>query len=215
MQLLLCASTELEIRPAIEFIQKENVQNVDILVTGVGMMAATYSLTKFILNKRPDFVLQAGVGGCLDENLPLTKIVLVENETIGDLGVQENQTFKTLFDLSLLEKNFFPWKDGKLPNNIDSLKATGLKIVDGVTVNEISTNTERIAYYKNQLKASVESMEGAALHYVALRERIRFLQMRSLSNFVGERDKTKWVIDIAIANLNAELVRILVKLLNT
>ena len=63
MQLLLCASTELEIRPAIEFIQKENVQNVDILVTGVGMMAATYSLTKFILNKRPDFVLQAGVGG--------------------------------------------------------------------------------------------------------------------------------------------------------
>ena len=64
----------------------------------------------------------------------------------------------------------------------------------------------RIAYYKNQLNASVESMEGAALHYVALQEKIPFLQMRSLSNFVGERDKTKWVMDVAIANLNIELI---------
>jgi len=215
MQLLLCASTELEIRPAIEFIRKENVQNVDILITGVGMMATTYSLTKSILNKRPDFILQAGLGGCLNENLPLTKIVLVENENIGDLGVEENRTFKTLFDLRLLDKNSFPWKDGKLSNNVDTLKSTGLKIVNGVTVNEISTNGKRIAYYKNQLNASVESMEGAALHFVALQERIRFLQMRSLSNFVGERDKTKWVMDIAIANLNTELMRILVKFFNT
>jgi futalosine hydrolase len=86
--------------------------------------------------------------------------------------------------------------------------------VDGVTVNEISTDSTRIDYYRNQLNASVESMEGAAVHYVALQESIPFLQMRSLSNFVGERDKSKWVMDIAIANLNIELERTLTKLLN-
>jgi futalosine hydrolase len=102
----------------------------------------------------------------------------------------------------------------KLSNNVEVLKATGLSFVDGVTVNEISTNKERIAYYKNQLNASVESMEGAALHFLALQEKIPFLQMRSLSNFVGERDKTKWVMDIAIANLNIELQRILTKFLS-
>ena len=214
MQLLLCASTEFEIRPAIEFIQKENIQSVDILITGIGMMATTYSLTRSILNKKPDFVLQAGIAGCLDETLPLTKTVLIENENVGDLGVEEKLFFKTLFDLSLLEKNSFPWKDGKLANNLDQLKSTGLKIVDAVSVNEISTNKERIAYYKNELNASVESMEGAALHYVALQEKVRFLQMRSLSNFVGERDKNKWVIDAALANLNVEVLRIIVKLLN-
>jgi futalosine hydrolase len=57
-------------------------------------------------------------------------------------------------------------------------------------------------------------MEGAALHFVALQENIPFLQMRSLSNFVGERDKGNWVMDIAIANLNIELERTLSKLLN-
>lgn len=214
MQLLLCASTEFEIRPTIDFIRQENISEADVLITGVGMMATTYSLTKSILNKRPDFILQAGVAGCLNEQLPLTKIVIIENENIGDLGVEENASFKTLFDLKLVDRNSLPWKNGKLSNTVESLKSTGLTIVDGVTVNEISTNTDRIDYYKNQLNASVESMEGAALHYVALQEKIPFLQMRSLSNFVGERDKSKWLMDIAIANLNIELIRILTKFLN-
>ena len=214
MQLLLCASTEFEIRPVIDFINNQGIKKVQVLITGVGMMATTYTLAKSIGSSRPDFILQAGVGGCLDKRLPLSKIVLVENETVGDLGVEENASFKTLFDLRLLDKNAFPWKDGKLSNNVEVLKSTGLTIVDGVTVNEISTNSMRIDHYRNSLNASVESMEGAALHYVALQERIPFLQMRSLSNFVGERDKSKWVMDIAIANLNIELERILTKLLN-
>ena len=213
MQLLLCASTEFEIRPTIDFIREETNSQVDVLITGIGMMATTFSLAKTVFNKRPDFILQAGVAGCLDEKLPLTKIVLIENENIGDLGVEEIGTFKTLFDLKLLDKNSFPWENGKLSNNVEVLKSTGLTIVDSVTVNEISTNIERIAYYKNQLNASVESMEGAALHFVALQEKIPFLQMRSLSNFVGERDKSKWVMDIAIANLNIELKRIVTKIL--
>jgi futalosine hydrolase len=214
MQLLLCASTEFEIRPTIDFIREETNSQVDVLITGVGMMATTFSLAKTIFNKRPDFILQAGVAGCLDKKLPLTKIVLIENEVIGDLGVEENGAFKTLFDLKLLDKNSFPWKDGKLSNNVEALQSTGLAVVNGVTVNEISTNQERIAYYHNQLNASAESMEGAALHYVALQEKIPFLQMRSLSNFVGERDKAKWVMDVAIANLNIELIRLVRKFLN-
>jgi futalosine hydrolase len=214
MQLLLCASTEFEIRPTIDFIREETNSQVDVLITGIGMMATTFSLAKTVFNKRPDFILQAGVAGCLHKKLPLTKIVLIENEVIGDLGVEENGAFKTLFDLKLLNKNSFPWKDGKLSNNVETLQSTGLTVVDGVTVNEISTNQERIAYYQNQLNASVESMEGAALHYIALQEKIPFLQMRSLSNFVGERDKTKWVMDVAIANLNIELIRLVRKFSN-
>ncbi len=52
-------------------------------------------------------------------------------------------------------------------------------------------------------------MEGAALHFVCLRERIPFLQLRTISNKIGERDKTKWNIGLAILNLNAELILLL------
>ena len=214
MHLLICAATEFEIKPTLEFLKTRNTKDVQILITGVGLMAATYSLTKTVLTKRPDFIIQAGIAGCLDTSLPLSKIVLVENEVIGDLGVEELNGFHSLFDLKLINPDQFPWKNGKLSNNIEILKQTGLTIVDAVSINEITTNPEKIRMYRNQLKASVESMEGAALHYVGLMENIPFLQIRSLSNFVGERDKTKWVMGDAIANLNLELQRILLKFLN-
>ena len=67
-------------------------------------------------------------------------------------------------------------------------------------------------HYRN-LGAEIESMEWAALHYVGLMEKIPFLQIRSLSNFAGERDKGKWKIKEAIASLNLELENILLKLM--
>jgi futalosine hydrolase len=212
MQLLLCAATEFEIGPVIEFIRKNKLSNVEVLITGIGLTAATYSLTRSVIQKRPDFILQAGIAGCIDLGLPLTKIVIVESETIGDLGVEEGKQFRTLFNMGFLEPDRFPWTGGKLTNNVERFRNTGLTLVQGVTVNEISTNAERINYYR-LFGAQVESMEGAALHYVALMEKIPFLQMRSLSNFVGERDKTKWVMAQAIATLNHEVERVLNKFL--
>lgn len=214
MHLLLCSATEFEIRPVIDYINRQKVTNVDILITGVGLTAATYAITRQVLKQRPGFIIQAGVAGSLDPALPLTKIVLVKEEVIGDLGVEENNTFHHVTDMKLVDKNSFPWKNGKLANNLDTLEAAGLTLVNGVTVNEISTSENRIGYYREHLGAQVETMEGAALHYVALSENIPFLQIRSLSNFAGERDKSKWVMDKAIAGLNVELERILSKIIH-
>jgi futalosine hydrolase len=52
-------------------------------------------------------------------------------------------------------------------------------------------------------------MEGAALHYVCLQSGVPFLQLRSVSNTVGVRDKTKWDIKLAITRLNETLIPLL------
>ena len=208
--MLICAATEMEIRPTMDLVA--DMPEVEVLITGVGLTAATYALTKAVYTRRPDFILQAGVAGCLDLSLPLTKIVLVEHETIGDLGVEEDGKFRSVTDLKLQKADAFPWKSGKLSNDVGLLRQTGLALVSGVTVNEVSTRPERIAYYRDQLGAQIETMEGAALHYVGLLEKLPFLQLRSLSNFAGERDKTKWVMDMAVTTLNIELQRILSKM---
>ncbi len=198
----------MEIAGTIQQLQAVPNPAVDMLITGIGVTATTYSITKAIAVNRPDFILQAGIGGCLEEGLMLTTVVAIANETIGDIGVHESSGFQSLFDMKLLQKDTPPWKDGKLANSLPGLKDVGLAVVDGVTVNEICTNTERINYYRLKLNARVESMEGAALHYVALMENIPFLQIRSLSNFAGERDKTRWMMPGAIASLNLEIQRI-------
>lgn len=214
MPILLCAATTFEIQPTIEFIKKQGLAGIDILITGVGLTATTYHLTKAVYTHRPHFILQAGIAGALDEQLSLTKVVAVKNETIGDLGVEENGTFNPVFNLKLGGKDAFPWTNGHLCNTNEMALQAGLPLVNSVTINEITTNPQRIQYYKKELGAAIESMEGAALHYVALLEKIPFLQIRSLSNFVGERDKSKWEMDKAIFCLNLELQRVIVKLMD-
>lgn len=211
MQVLLCAATEREIAPTIQALSHQDDHTVAILITGVGLTACTYALTKAVLTKRPDAIIQAGVAGSLLTDRPLAQVVAVKNETIGDLGVKE-ASFLSLFDLGLFHPDAQPWQEGKLTNHSELLQTAALPVVDGVTVNEISTTEERISYYRNQLQAQVESMEGAALHYIGLMEKIPFLQVRSLSNFIGERDKTKWMMKESISELNQAIQQILTKL---
>jgi futalosine hydrolase len=199
----------MEIAPTIQFLTSHEIHSVEVLITGVGLMTSVYALTKAATSHHPGIIIQGGIAGTLQPQQPLEEVVVVRNETIGDLGVQEENGFQSLFALKLLSPHMFPWREGKLVNDHELLQHSGLKIVDGITVNEISTNPDRIEYYQTELQATVESMEGAALHYVGLMEKIPFLQVRSVSNFIGERDKTKWKIKESIANLNRELQRLL------
>jgi futalosine hydrolase len=211
MEVLLCAATRFEIDPTIQYLASQNIKNIDILVTGVGLIAATYHITKAVYQKRPQLILQAGIAGALDNNLKLGSVVIIESETVGDLGVMEQGSFRSLFDMEFVQENDRPWTNARLLNASGILDEILLPKVKGVSINEITTLPSRIEHYKDALGGSVESMEGAALHYVGLMENIPFLQVRSLSNFVGERDKSKWHIKEAIENLNKELIPIISK----
>ena len=211
MKILLCTATEMEIASTIQYLASHEHQAIEVVITGVGLMTSTYAIAKAIAIHQPSLVIQAGIAGTLEADQPLGEVVVVRSETVGDLGVQESTGFQSLFDLKLLSSDMAPWKQGKLTNENDLLATIGLKIVDGVTVNEISTNQETITYYRNQLGAQIETMEGAGLHYVALMEKLPFLQIRSVSNFIGERDKTKWEMKKSITNLNRALQQLITK----
>jgi futalosine hydrolase len=49
-------------------------------------------------------------------------------------------------------------------------------------------------------------MEGAALHYVGNLLQAPFIQIRSISNYTGDRDKNHWRIQEAISRLNQTLL---------
>lgn len=184
--------------------------NIDVLITGVGLMSATYSLTRQFALKRPDLAIQAGIGGCFDKNIPLGSVVGVKLDTIADLSVVEKKELKTMFDLGLASANQFPYTKGWLANTDRTIfKRNKLKAVNAITINQVTTDPKMMKLYEKKFHPAVESMEGAALHYVCLSEQIPFLQLRSLSNYIGERNKAKWKMKEAIGNLNKELIRLL------
>jgi futalosine hydrolase len=218
MQLLICAATEMELATLQAAMARRTLrphQSIRFLVTGVGLGPAVYSLTRQLVTIKPDLVLQAGIAGTLDATLLPGETVVVQADTIGDAGVEENRLFRNVFDLKLADPDLFPWAGGFLPNpNAQWLALPGLQLVRGITVNEISTHPERIRQYRMQWGAQTESMEGAALHYVCLQEGVPFLQVRSISNAIGERDKKKWKIKEALQNMNAELNVLIDKILD-
>ena len=214
MNCLLVAATAAEIVPFLEhYRDSEKLTyidfNLEVLISGIGLTASAYTLTKQLNMKKPDLVIQAGVAGCFDKNISLGAVVAVKQETVADQSVVELNSLKTLFDLKLVPHNRHPYKKGWLINpDKNLLKRTGLKTVKGISVNEITTDKKKIIFYKQEFNPVVESMEGAALHYVCLMENIPFLQIRSVSNYIGERNKKKWNMSDSIQNLNKELIRL-------
>jgi len=209
MDILLIAATAKEIEPFFEYYRNtKKTQNIDILITGIGLTATTYRLLKQLQLKRPALVIQAGVAGCFDRKLALGTVVAVKKETIADQSVIESKKLKTLFDLQLVPQDQFPFKKGWLENDNEALKKLKLKKVNAISVNEITTSKKRVRFYHESFKPAIESMEGAALHYTCLMEKIPFMQLRSISNYIAERDKSKWDMKRSIVNLNKELIHL-------
>ena len=214
MNILLISATAKEIAPFFEYYRNsKRAQNIDILITGIGLTAATYHLLKQVNLKRPDLIIQAGVAGCFNKKIPLATVVMVEKETIADQSVIELKRLKTIFDLELVPHDQFPFENGWLVNDHELLKRSKLKKVKAISVNEITTSKQRVKFYKKAFNPLIESMEGAALHYTCLLEKISFIQLRSISNYITERDKKKWDMKKSIVRLNDELIN-LVETLN-
>jgi futalosine hydrolase len=224
MDILLAAATSFEIQPTIDFLRAEShtrisdsgpiraTHAVTTLITGVGSVATTWSLMRQIDHRRPDLIIQAGIAGCFTGK-PAGEVLVVEDEVLADLGVWENHRFNNLFDLKLTGPDTPPFSSGRLLNPYRRLiNMTALEPVRSATVNEITTYPDRILWHQQNTAAVVEGMEGGALHYVCLQEKIAFLQLRSVSNDIGVRDKTKWNISLAIARLNEQIIRLLEQL---
>lgn len=208
MQILVVSATQQELAP---FLSQST--HVDHIITGVGSPACIYQLVKKLQQKKYDVIIQAGIAGTFNAGITLAETVLVQKDAFADLGVIEQNRLYNLFDMQLAGKNEWPYKESWLVNDYPFLTKSTLKKVSGVTVNMVSDDLNIANLYVQKYYADIESMEGAAFHYVCLQENINFIQLRSISNRVGERDKNKWKMKEAIENLNKELFEI-IKALN-
>lgn len=214
MKIGIAAATAFEIQPTIDFLLRSHTQQLkhdfELLVTGIGSIASAYQLANFIIRKSPGYMLQAGIGGSFNTTLQLGDTVIIRDDITGDMGVEENNLFRDLFDMGFIEPDTKPYTEGRLINPyITDLQRYGLPIVHGITVNEITSSQQRINLLREKYNCDIESMEGAAFHHVCLQENIPFLQLRSISNYIGERDKGNWKLKESITNLNQALIKII------
>ncbi|MBX2873218.1 MAG: futalosine hydrolase [Saprospiraceae bacterium] len=220
MRILLVAATSFEVAPTYEWLQlqcqqignhqfKKDFLEVQVLLTGVGLPLTTYALTKAIQsNKAFDLLINAGIAGALNRELEIGQVIQVESDQFADLGVEEaDGSFTSMHALDLLPTNQYPFSGGKLLN--PQADSTFLPTVSAISVNKVHGYSPSIERLKAQYDADIESMEGAAFFYVGLMEQVKFLQIRSISNYVEARNRENWNIPLALKNLNEVLIGML------
>ncbi len=217
MKLLVTAATILEVQPFLQFLDRESQKvsahqyrlancDIQVLIAGIGMMHYAYSLGRYLATHRPDVALQAGIAGSFRHEWPLGSLVMVEREYLADLGAEDQDQFKDLFDIQLWQASQPPFTGNALVNTFAGLPyLPKLPKATGVSVNMVSGSIPTITRLESKYMPDVESMEGAAFHYACLSENIPFLQLRCISNYVEIRDKSKWNIPLAVKQLNDEL----------
>jgi futalosine hydrolase len=212
-QILVLAATIEEIEPFITIVRNNqgilNGHSIGVMISGIGLTSTTYQLTKQVSIKRPDLMIQAGLAGSFDPNIVLGSVVIVKQDRIADEVVIENNKLATLYDLGLRSPDAFPYKKQWLTYKFKTQGLLKYPEVKGISVNQITTDEQMIKMLRVKYKPVIESMEGAALHFVGLTEKIPFIQLRAVSNYIGERNKKNWKMKESINHLNEAIIEII------
>jgi futalosine hydrolase len=181
--------------------EAEGLDLTDGLELGVGKIEASFALTRRLCAGLPEVVVNFGVAGVFPHSgLDVGDVCLVTEETLADEGVVTHDGFADLVELKLAERRGWTANAGWVERLSDVLG--GPRCVRGTTVSTISGTDEVAAAYAERSSAVVESMEGAAVARVCEAFGVPWVQVRSISNRVGQRSKGGWDIGRAKAALH-------------
>ena len=111
MKTLVVSATYLELKPLLEKAEKINQiddklntyrlgsKEFDLLCTGVGMVATSFHLGCVLASHKYDRVINAGIAGSFDKDIPLGSVVEVIEDQFPEMGAEDGANFLSLLDL--------------------------------------------------------------------------------------------------------------------
>ncbi|SDT86822.1 futalosine hydrolase [Desulfobacula phenolica] len=193
---------------------KVHEKTYDLVLTGAGVFNAAHALTAYLEHASPVLILQTGIAGVFQQTgLNIGDVAIATQEHYIHTGVQTDAfknaplPFDVLKDEPLSRQGIYPFDPDMVDQTHDRLcrvfSITGTRIVKGlfITVSTITSSLNRANQLYCTFSSVMEAMEGAACNHIAALYGIPIIEVRAASNFVGERDKEKWDIDLAAKQL--------------
>ena len=196
MKTLVVAATAAEVGPIEPALRARG--DIDVLVTGVGMVATAAHCSRRLAEASYTFALNLGLCGSFDPSLTPGMVVHVVSDRLSELGAEDGDRFVAIESLPLPS-------DHVVENRAAPANATlaGLPKVSGITVNTVHGNAATIADVMARCRPQVESMEGAAFMYSCRLAGVPYAQVRAVSNVVERRNRAGWKISEAVDALAA------------
>ncbi len=212
VKILIVSATLAEVKPLIDHFSFDsntfnfNDYHIEVLISGVGIIASTFALTQKLCLSKVDLVINIGVAGTFSDQILNGEVVEVIEEQMADFGAENDNEFLSLFDLKLLEESKFPFSGQSILNENP---ITSLRKVKSITSTTAHGNETTIKKIKEKHQSDLETMEGFSIFYVCKINNVQFAQIRSISNKVEKRDREKWELSLSIKNLNEYLINYL------
>ncbi len=177
----------------------------DVVVAGVGSVAAAISTGSALHKGKYSLVISAGIAGGFMDRAKVGSLVVADEIIAADLGAETPEGFLSLdklgFGFSRIQL------DQRLVKQVaDALHTAGLTVTTGPiltvsTVTGTATTAKELA--TRVPRATAEAMEGFGVASAAQSHRLPFLEIRAISNPVGPRNRDAWQIDQALESLEA------------
>lgn len=181
-----------------------------LLVSGVGPAPAAAATATALALGAFDRVVNLGLCGGFRGAAALGDVVVATELVAADVGAFSPDGFLGLAALGWAEESL-PVPQEQVHAASERLQRAGLSVVTGpvLTLSAMTGTDARADELALRHGAVAEAMEGRGVADVAVLHGLEVLEVRTVSNAVGRRDKAAWRFDLAFAALTAAAAALL------
>jgi futalosine hydrolase len=161
---------------------------VDVVAVGVGPVEAALGTARALATKRYDAVINAGIAGGFRERCTVGDAVACSREDYAELGLEDGSAFPLPEGAALIRHEeadhglMQPFLSGLVP----------VIVGRGVTSAIVTSTTARALVLAHRFRADVESMEGFSVLRAARVAGVPAVEIRGVSNMIGDRESSGW-----------------------
>ena len=181
-----------------------------MLVSGIGPAGAAAVTAAALATGSYDRVLNLGICGGFAGAASVGDVVIATDVVAADLGVEAPEGWLGLASLGWAEESL-PVEPSLVQRAADTLRARDLPVVTGpvLTLSSMTGTDARAAVLAERHGAVAEAMEGRGVAEAALPYGASFLEIRTVSNAVGRRDRAAWEMGRALDLLSVVALALL------
>lgn len=174
-------------------------ERFDVACLGIGLVGFGGNLVKLLVREKYSRVIVVGIAGALPgSGLTLADTVRVDEECVGDEGYIHSDSFKPYFRRPQIFR--------ASPSRTAPLPIASLPGVRGVSVNTLVASSQILECRAKFFGAKVEAMEGASAFAIARAMDVEIFEIRTISNFTGDLDESKWNLRHSLRTLAKEIL---------
>lgn len=201
MKVLMVVATYAEAQ-ALQRQQTSSAVSWNVLVSGVGPVAAALTTQSALTEQCYDLVVSAGIAGAFSgQGLHPGDVVLSSQIIQADLGAWDEDHFCSLKELGL---SLSPTQEHSgifevWPKACIGAKQIGASYGPMLTLSSVTgTDIQAQKLQERYPDALTEGMEGAGVAHASWLAGVPVIEIRGISNMVGPRDRSAWQIAPAL-----------------